>query len=54
MANIKIFLQKMLGFSSIMCLIWRQSLEIIYYDMGRSVQYKPFKEMPQRLAQRVS
>ena len=34
---ITIFLQKMLGFSSSLCVFWRLILEKIYYDMGRSV-----------------
>jgi len=33
----RIFLQKMLDFSSINCVFWRQRLEIVLYDMGRSV-----------------
>ena len=36
-ANRNFFLQKMLGFSSSLCVFWRLILEKIYYDMGRSV-----------------
>ena len=34
------FKQKILGFPSIMCVFWRNSLEMIQYDIGRSVQYQ--------------
>ena len=37
-ATVKIFLQEILDFSCIMCVFWRKSLEIIQYDMERSVQ----------------
>ena len=29
--------KKILGFSSILCVFWRLNLEIIKYNMGRSV-----------------
>ena len=36
-ANRIYFWQKMQDFSSIMCVFWRSRLEIVQYDMGRSV-----------------
>ena len=40
-------MQKMLGFTSSTCVFWRSSLEIIQYDMGRSVQKHKYESRNQ-------